>query len=178
MTANCDGGDSGFSTISRDAVAVHHGDAEMAQVLVLLDLREHDARALLLPLEVLDDRLQRALEDVVGEHHAAPCRAPTKCSASPSASAMPPGLLLVAVREQVDAVLVAVAEQPEELARVRPAGDEHQLVDARLDERLDRVGDHRPVVERQQVLVRDPRQRMEPRARAAGEDDALHAGDC
>ena len=91
---------------------------------------------------------------------------------------MPPGLLLVAVEEPVDPVLVPVAEQPEELARVRAARDEHQLVDARLHERLDRVRDHRPVVERQQVLVRDPRQRMQPRARAAGEDDALHRGEC
>ena len=35
--------------------------------------------------------------------------------------------LLVGVEEPVDAVLVAVAEQAEELARVRAAGDEHQL---------------------------------------------------
>jgi len=46
-------------------------------------------------------------------------------------------LLLVAVREQLEAVLAAVAEKPEELARVRPAGDEHQLDDPGLDERLD-----------------------------------------
>ena len=42
------------------------------------------------------------------------------------------------------------------------------------DERLDRVRDHRPVVDRQQVLVRDPRERMESAAGASGEDDALH----
>src|SRR5262249_9032352 len=89
----------------------------------------------------------------------------------------PARLLLVAVREPVDAVLVAVAEQPEELARVRPAGDEHQLVDARLHERLDRVRDHRPVVEREEALGRDPGQAMEAGARAAREDDALHPGD-
>ncbi len=69
-----------------------------------------------------------------------------------------------------------VAEQAEELARVRPAGDQHQLVDPGVDERLDRKVDHRPVVNRQQMLVRDPRQRMEPGAGAAGQDDALHRG--
>ena len=33
-------------------------------------------------------------------------------------------------------------------------------------ERLDRVVDHRPVVDRQQVLVRDDRQRIQPRSRS------------
>jgi hypothetical protein len=31
-------------------------------------------------------------------------------------------------------------------------------------------------VDRQKVLVGDPRERVEPRAGAAGEDDALHRG--
>src|SRR6266566_2978615 len=85
----------------------------------------------------------------------------------------PARLVLVGVEEPVDPVVVAVPEQAEELARVRPAGDEHQLGDARLDKGLDRVGHHRPVVDREQVLVRDQGQRVQPRARAAGEDHAL-----
>src|SRR5205823_2225466 len=68
-------------------------------------------------------------------------------------------LLLVAVEELVDGVVVAVAEQPEELACMCAAGDEHQLVDACADERLDRVRDHRPGVQRgraTQPLSRQP----------------------
>ena len=116
------------------------------------------------------------LEHVVGEHDDAGV-------AVDEALGEPEGLrdaarpLLVAVEELVDAVLVTVAEQAEELAGVRAAGDEHQLVDARFHERLDRVRHHRPVVDRQQVLVRDPRQRMKACARAARENDALHAED-
>ena len=127
-------------------------------------------------LEVLDDRLQRLLEDVVGEHHAnlvardEPLREPERVGDAA-------GFLLVAVEELVDAVVVAVAEQAEELAGMRAAGDEHQLVDAGADERLDRVRHHRPVVERQEVLVRDPRQRMQTRAGSAREDDAFHVGE-
>ena len=145
-------------------------------MLVLLDVREHDATAALLLLEVLGDRLQRPLEDVVGEHHAH-LVAGDEVLREPERLGDAAGLLLVAVREQVEAVLAAVSEQAEELAGMRPTGDEHQLDDPRLDERLDGVRDHRPVEERQQVLVRDPRERMEARARAACEDDALHAGD-
>jgi hypothetical protein len=44
-------------------------------------------------------------------------------------------------------------------------------------ERLDRVVDHRPVVDRQQVLVRDDRQREQAGRGPAGEDDALHAAE-
>ena len=73
-----------------------------------------------------------------------------------------------------DAAKRIVPEVSEELAGVRPARDEHQLADPLLAERLDRVRDHRPVVQRQQVLVRDPRQRMQAGARAPREDDAFH----
>ena len=62
-------------------------------------------------------------------------------------------------------------------ARVGVAGVDHQLGHARVDERFDRIRDHRPVVDRQQVLVRDPRERIEPGALAARENDALHAAD-
>ena len=177
VTAKRDGGDFGLLEDLGYAIAGHDRDAEVAEVLVLGDLGEHDARAGRLLLEVLGDRLQRPLEDVVGEQHAhlvardEPLREPERVGD-------PARLFLVAVEEPVDAVVVAVAEQAEELAGVRSAGDEHQLVDAGADERFDGIGDHRPVVERQQVLVRDPRERMQPRARAAGEDDAFHPGEC
>ena len=57
VTANSLGGDSGFSTIRVDApVAVELRHAEMAKVLDVALAREHDARAALLPREVLDGR--------------------------------------------------------------------------------------------------------------------------
>ena len=157
------------------AVAVELRHAEVAQVLDVALGREDDPAAALLPLEVLDDVLDRALEDVVGEHHADTVAADEALGEAERLGDAA-RLLLVPVGEPVDAELLAVAEQAQELARVRAAGDEHQLGDAALDERLDRVRDHRPVAERQQVLVRDPRERMKAGARAAGEDDALHDG--
>ena len=138
--------------------------------------REDEARAEVLAAEGLDDGPDRPLEHVVGEHDDAGI-AVDEALGEAERLRDAARLLLVAVEELVDAVLVAVAEQAEELAGVRAAGDEHQLVDARLHERLDGVRDHRPVVDRQQVLVRDPGERMEARARAAREDDALHAED-
>ena len=83
-------------------------------------------------------------------------------------------LLLVGVGQLVDAVLVPVAEQPQELAGMRAAGDQHDLVDAARHHRLDRPGDHRAVVDRQQVLVGDAGQRVQARTRAPGQDDTLH----
>ena len=147
----------------------------MLQVLDLLDRREEDPSPVLLLCEVLDRRPERALEHVVGEHDADPV-AGSEPLRQPERLGDPAGLLLVGVEEPVDPVLVPVAEQPKELARVRPPGDEHQLVDPGVDECLDRKIDHRPVVDRQQVLVRDPRERMESGAGAACQDDALHRG--
>src|SRR5437660_9637652 len=56
-------------------------------------------------------------------------------------------------------------------------GDEHDLANPRAYQSLDREADHGAVVEREQVLVCDARKRMEPAARAAGKDDALHCPD-
>src|SRR5207245_8936558 len=81
---------------------------------------------------------------------------------------------LVRVEEAPDAELLAVAQEPQELACMRAACNEHDVGHTRLHERLDRVADHRPVVDRQEMLVGDLGQRMQPAACAAGEDYALH----
>src|SRR5215207_8199256 len=57
---------------------------------------------------------------------------------------------------------------------MRASGDEHELRDPRLHQRLDRVADHGTVVDREQMLVRDACERMQASASPAGEDDALH----
>ena len=44
-------------------------------------------------------------------------------------------------------------------------------------QQLQRVVDHRPVADRQEVLVRDARQLFEARRVAAGGDEPFHAGD-
>ena len=54
------------------------------------------------------------------------------------------------------------------------ARHDHHLCHSGLDERLDPVADHGPVADRQEVLVGDPGQRMQPAARTAGEDHAPH----
>ena len=69
-----------------------------------------------------------------------------------------------------------VAEQVDEVARVLPAGHEQHLVDTGPLEQLERVVDHRPAADGQQVLVGDARQLLEPRRRPACADQPLHAG--
>ena len=53
------------------------------------------------------------------------------------------------------------------------AGDQHQVGDAALHERLDGVADHRAIEDREQVLVGDPGEGMEPAAGAAGQDHSF-----
>ena len=136
-------------------------------------LGEHDAGATLLPAKGLVARLDRPLEDVVREKDDAPVLGDELLRQAERLSDAA-GLVLVGIEEALDAEFVPVAEQAEELACMGPPGDQHDLVHSRADQRLDRVVDHRSVVDRKQVLVGDARQRMEAASSAAGQYDALH----
>ena len=75
---------------------------------------------------------------------------------------------------QADAELAAVAEQALETRGIVGRRDDEYVADAREHERRERVIDHGLVVHGQQLLGRDPRERVQPRAGATGEDDAFH----
>ncbi len=155
------------------AVAIEGGHPKVSQVLWILDFGEQDAPAPLLLTESLDGGPDRVLEDVVAEHHDhlvvldKPLRQPERLRDSA-------GVLLVGIEQPVDPPLVPVPEQAQELTGVGAARDDHHLGDARGHQRLDGVGHHRPVEDRQQVLVRDAGQGVEPAPGPPGEDDAFH----
>src|SRR5881397_1272199 len=74
-------------------------------------------------------------------------------------------------------VLVGAGVREIILTGVRAPRDEHEHEQPRADQDLDRVADHRPVVDRQQVLVGDAREWVQPASGPAGQDDALHRAD-
>ncbi len=86
------------------------------------------------------------------------------------------GAALVAVAE-VEPEVLAIRQQLHDVADAAPTEDDHDLVDAHAREGLEREVDHGLVVDRQQVLVGDQRQRMQARACSAGQDDSLHDAD-
>ena len=75
---------------------------------------------------------------------------------------------------EVHAVARAVPEQALEVGQVRRRGDDQDVPDARQHEGGQRVVDHGLVVDRQQLLAGDERERVQARARAAREDNSLH----
>jgi len=81
---------------------------------------------------------------------------------------------LVAVAEGAQAQVLAVFEELEEVAGVFAAGHDHDFIDACVDEALDGVVDHGPVVDGQQVLVGDKREGAQTCAQTTGENDTLH----
>ena len=83
------------------------------------------------------------------------------------------GAALVAIR-QLEAEVPAVAQQLDDVTDALAADDDHDLADPHARERVERVVDHRPVVDRQQVLVGDEREREQPARRAARQDESLH----
>ena len=154
-------------------VRVEGRHPQMAQVLVLLHRCEQDAGSVGVGGEGVDHRFDGPFDDVVGQHdqHRVAVDEP---GGQPEGLGDAAGLLLIAVAEPVDAELVAVPQQAQELPGVGSPGHQHDLGDPGVDQRLDAPVDHRPVVDRQQVLVGDPGQRMQPRAGPPGQDDALH----
>src|SRR5207247_5813262 len=135
----------------------------MTEMLGIIDVRKQDPRALLLLLEAFERRANRALEDVVRQNDGdgllnREALGESECFRDASLA------LLVGVRKALDPVLVPVPEQPVELPGVSPAADEKQLPHAGSNECLHRVRHHRAVVDRQQMLVRDPRAWMKASA--------------
>ena len=85
----------------------------------------------------------------------------------------PQGAVLVAIG-QVQAEMRAIGQELHDIADTLAAHDHHHLADAHPGQGRDRVIDHRPVVDREQVLVGDNRQREQAGGGSAGEDDAFH----
>src|SRR6202049_737280 len=132
--------------------------------------RKHDARAAFLLLKRLDAWLQRSLEYIVPQKHDGPV-ATDEFLGEAERLGYASRFVLVRVEEAIYPELLPIAEQAKELARVVAPGDEHHLRHAALDECLDRVADHRPVIDRQEVLVRDSGERVAAGGGSAPEDD-------
>ena len=113
-----------------------------------------------------------AVEDVVAEHEADVLVADV-VGADREGLCEPVGRRLLCVGDR-DAELAAVAEQALEAARLVRRRDHEDVTDAGEHERGERVVDHRLVVHRHELLADALRDRVEPRASAAGEDDPLH----
>ena len=149
---------------------VHPSHAEPLRVVHLL---EYHLRARGLGEEVARSLLDVLLDDVVAEDDAALVAVGELLSQlerlGDAALA-----LLVGVFEVPDAELLAVLEQLEEVAGVLAAGDDENIADPGVEQALDRVIDHGAVVHRQQVLVRDQRERPQPSAQPTRQNHTLH----
>src|SRR3984893_11575003 len=110
-----------------DAIgAVEVGHTEVAQVVTIGLMREHDPSPVLLLRERLNAKPKGPLEDVVAEHdHRSIAPNEPLCQAERFGDAS--RLLLVRIEETVDAEVLTVAEQEQELAGVRASGDQHHL---------------------------------------------------
>ena len=72
-----------------------------------------------------------------------------------------------------DAPLRAIAEQPLEVRIVRWRRDHEDVPDARQHQSRQWIVDHRLVIDRHELLRHRDRQRIQPRARAASQDNSL-----
>ena len=72
------------------------------------------------------------------------------------------------------AELFPVGQQAEEIAGVLAAGDQKDIANSRIHQCPDGIVNHRLVVNRQKMLVRNLRQRMQPAAGSASKDNTFH----
>ncbi len=164
-------GTAGFSSKPTTApVVVELGDPEALRVGHPVEERPGAPRP---GLELAGERLERrAVEDVVSQDAAERVVA-DEVPGEADRMGDPQRSALVAVR-QAEPEVLSVAEELHDVTDALAADDDEDFADPHPGQRLERVVDHRPVVDREQVLVRHDGEREQPRRRAAGEDDPLH----
>src|SRR5207237_5421802 len=120
--------------------------------------------------EVADRPCNRAAVDVVREHHGGPIVAHELAREAER--------LRDATRTLLLRVENIVAEVAPEIVDVIASRHEDQVAHPSVDESVDRPFNHRPIADREQMLVRDSRERVETRSGPAGQDDTLHPARC
>ena len=155
------------------AVGVELDDAKALRVRYVV--AEHGAAALGLGvggsgLQDLGEAV--AVEDVVAQDHGAAVVADELFAQNKGlCQTIGRGLDLIL---QMDAVLAAIAQQRLETGRVSGGGDDQDILNARQHEGGQRIVDHGLIVDRQQLLAGDHRQRIKPGAGTAGQNNAFH----
>src|SRR5580692_3588813 len=154
-----------------DAVAVEGRHAEAPRIGYLF---EQNASAGALLRKLCDVGRDVLLEDIVAEHdHDGATLGEMLAKAQrigDSALAF-----LIRVVNIAQSKLRAVAEETKKLTRRVSTGDDHDLHDSGRTERLQRIIDHRLVVNRQQMFVGHLRQRAQSRAEPARQDHPLES---
>ena len=77
-------------------------------------------------------------------------------------------------KTELNSPLAAAAQQKPEERQILRGADDQDLANARQHERGKRIIDHRLVIDRQQLFADCQGDRMQARALAARQDDALH----
>src|SRR6266513_3116729 len=78
---------------------------------------------------------------------------------------------LIRIVNAMQIKILAVGHQSQEIARILPSGNDDDVSDA---EGLDRIEHHRPVIDRQEMLVSHPRERVKSRPLASSQNDTFH----
>src|ERR1035441_3525033 len=147
---------------ANDVVAHNLGNAETLRVGNLL---EEDFRARLLPVEFVNGGFDGSLNNVVAKNDA-DLMAFGKVFREGKRIGNAAFAFLIGVVDVLQAELTSVREQTEKVAGITAAGHNQQIAYPGFDQGLDRVVDHRLVVNRQQVLVGDLGEREKPAAGA------------
>src|SRR5438093_5990027 len=82
---------------------------------------------------------------------------------------------LIRVIEMLQSKFLAVAEEPKKISCAIASSHDQDFPDSRFHQSADRIVDHRPVIDRKQMLVCDFRQRRKAGSKSAGQYNTLHS---
>jgi hypothetical protein len=154
------------------AIRVEFRDSEALRIRYLVQHRPGSPRP---GLELFGDLRQRGTEQHVVAEDAAECLVADEVAGQTDGVGDPQRSALISVCE-IQPEVLAVREQLDHVTDALAADYDHDFPDPHARERGDRVVDHRPVVDRQQMLVGDDGERKEAGGRAARQHETLQHG--
>src|SRR5207253_8775626 len=125
-----------------------------AEALGVLDFFEQNFRPTRLPPEILDGRANAAFNNVIAENHAKLAvvgKVPGQIQRLGDAALT----LLIGVVDMGQSEVLSVGQQTKEIASVLSSGYHQDVLDAGVNQSLDRVINHGLVVDRKQVIIGD-----------------------
>lgn len=161
----------GFFFDTHHAIPAKFSDAEAFRIGNFL---EKDFGAVLLLLEVFNGFADVAFDDVVSKDDADGFVA-GKIFRQSQRFSDAAFTFLIGIVDMLQAKVAAVSKKTQKFAGVFSTRYQKNFVDARVDEGLNRVVDHRLVIHRQQMFVGYASERVQATSRSTSEHYTLHA---
>src|SRR5579884_46875 len=156
-----------------DAAQLALNDLRTAKAVRIFDFFQNDVRAAFLAVKDFGSFANVVLDDVVAKENANTVAFGEMFGQTQRVSDSTLAFL-IGVIQALEPEIFSIREQTKEITRTGSTGDDENVLDPRVDQRLDRIKNHRLVEHRKKMFVGNSRERMKAGTNTAGQNDALH----